>query len=274
MLHRIVERSTRGWTPRIRHPLLALSELIRAQSHPILVYQMSKVGSTSVCAALKGAGFRPLHVHYLGPMWEQVWEKYRNSPVTPPLHLSVERLLRPYLRWTSHRLKVVTLFRDPIDRHISSAFQTYDRDGFEVNEAGSTIDRLRDDILAGLGLDYCSEWFDRELRSVFKVDVLAAEFDKESGYSIVRGPRADILTLKLETLDRNWSTLAGFVGRPIEPNRMNVRSGQREAEIYREVRRRLRLPRRSVEKYYDHQWMRHFYTGQEIAALCQRWSEE
>lgn len=271
---RLVEEGMRRMPPRVRHPLLGLRRFVTALPRPVLVYQMSKVGSTSVSAALADAGIRALHVHFLGPMWERCREDYRRSPAPPPVHLTVERLLRQYLRWTSHRLKVVTLFRDPIGRHVSSAFQIHHRDGYDIEDSEAMIQRLRSELLEGHGITYCAEWFDLELPSVFDVDVLAHDFDRERGFSIVRGSTADVLTLKLETLDRNWSTLSDFVGRSIEPRRANRRTDLRGADIYEDVRRRLNLPRSAVEAYYDHPWMRHFYTREEIAAFCRRWSTE
>ena len=272
MPYRIVEWGALRWLYHALHPALAMGRVIAAQPRPILVYQMSKVGSTSVCAALRDAGLRPLHVHFLGPMWEECRKAYGESGAPPPIHLSVERLLRPYLRFTSHRLKVVTLTRDPIGRYVSSAFQTARRDGYDTEDVGGTVERLRGEILQGRGIDYCADWFDRELRAVFGVDVLAYDFDRQGGHSVVEGSRVDVLTLKLETLHDNWHTLSEFVRRPVESARTKQRLALKGADSYRKVRDQLSLPREAVEDYYDHPWMRHFYTEGEIVAFCDRWS--
>lgn len=62
----IVDRVTRRLPYQLRHPALGLVRFLEAQPRPILVFQMGKVGSKSVCAALRAEGLKPLHVHYLG----------------------------------------------------------------------------------------------------------------------------------------------------------------------------------------------------------------
>lgn len=261
-----------GLRRRVLHPVLATWRFLAAQPRPILVYQMSKVGSTSVCTALYSAGLRPLHVHFLGPIWAECRDAYRRSGTPLPLHIYVEGLLRPYLRLTSHHLKVVTLTRDPIAWHVSSAFQTARRDGYDVADVSGTVERLRAELLDGRGIDYCASWFDRELRTVFGVDVLTHEFDRRRGCSIVRGDRVTVLTLKIEALGRNWETLSQFVGRTLHPAKVKQRLEQSGAGSYREVGARLQLPVAALEQYYDHPWMRHFYTEAEVKSFCARWS--
>ena len=266
----VVDRLTRGWPYQIRHPALGLVRFLQAQPRPILVYQMGKVGSTSVCTALRNARLRPLHVHYLGETSRAARLQYEKSAARPPIHLYVEGMLHPYLKLTRHRLKVVTLVRDPIAREISGEFQTHELYGHDIKDVDARIAHIRDRLLAGKGLEYCASWFDDELLSVFGVDVPAHPFDREAGYSVVPGERVDVLTLRLE--DLNWQALSEFVGRPLEPVWQNLRADMEGANEYREVKARLQLPREALERYYDHPWIRTFYDERRVRGFIERWA--
>ena len=81
----------------LHHSLRAAYDLLRAQPRPLLVYQMGKVGSSSVCDALLAAGLRPLQVHVLGKKSAESRRRFAEQGLPLPYHKYVERLLRAYL---------------------------------------------------------------------------------------------------------------------------------------------------------------------------------
>lgn len=253
---------------RARH---AAFRVLRAR-HPLLVYQMGKVGSATVVAALEAAGLEPLHLHFLGRQAAAARRSYRDRGLPLPYHFHLERALGMRLRWTRERVRIVTLVRDPIARQISSAYQTRERDDYPTADAPGMRKRLEDELSAPDALDYCYRWFDDEIAEVFGVDVLAQPFDRHAGFSICRGERAEVLVLKLERLDALWPVLESFVGCEVAPARANVRSRQSGGETYVPVRDALRLPRARLAELYDHRWVRHFYREDEVAGFVERWS--
>lgn len=252
--------------------LKAARQVLQAQPRPILIYQMGKVGSTAVQRALYAEGLDPLHVHFLGRKAAIARANYRDRGTPLPDHFYVERILQAYLRLTRHRLKVITLFRDPIARFISGAYQVRVRDQYETDNVDAMVERLTLELSDSNPLDYCYTWFEDELREVFGVDPLAHRFDSREGFVQIAGPRADVLVLKLENLASLWPMIGAFVGKSVSPAQANIRSEQSSGETYDEVRTSLRLSRAQVEKLYDHPWMRHFYDEAEVAQLVERWS--
>jgi len=250
----------------------AASQVIRAQPRPILIYQMGKVGSTAVCQALNAEGLEPLHIHFLGRKAVIARANYRNRDSLLPSHFYVERILQVYLRVTRHRLKVITLVRDPIARFISSAYQTRNRDRYETDNVDTMVERLISELSDSKALDYCYTWFDDEIREVFGVDLLSHHFDQRKGFAEIAGPRVDVLVLKLENLASLWPEIGAFVGRSVSPAQANIRTGESSGKTYDAVRVSLHLRREQVEDLYDHPWMRHFYSEAEVAQFIERWS--
>ena len=93
-----------------------------------LVYSAHKTGTQSLIATLKHHGFKSLHCHRL-----------RNIGLEAG---SFKAYLDQYLQKNNQKLKVITIFRDPIERHISSFFQAYGSRPLrleEVNDPSETL---------------------------------------------------------------------------------------------------------------------------------------
>jgi hypothetical protein len=266
-----------------RNQLYAVKEFLRAWPRPILIYQMGKVGSTSVYQSLRAAGLCPLHVHRVNEKSRRDgFEFYSRHGVAPPIHLYVSRLLCPYLRYTSHRLKVVSLVRDPVERFVSRLYQKSDYLPHSVDYPDAVTDdaeRTRQNIRQQLGnpdaMEYTFSWFDREIKAVLDIDVMAEPFDKDRGFGFYEGSRADVLVLKLEHLsDLLPTVVSDFVGRELRVTEANVRRQAKRGEDYARVKSELSLPPMTLDRIYSHEWVRHFYTEDEIEIFQSRWGEE
>lgn len=259
----------------LRNQIYAVKEMVLAQPRPILVYQMAKVGSMSVYRALRAAGLRPLHVHSIV---DHITPDIRalHTSVGEPIgtYVLVGRLLSPYLRWTRHRIRVISLVRDPVARYVSKLYQMPDL--YEFVHAGA-VDVAR--IIAER-LEHTEEldeevftWFDREIKRRLAVDVMAKPFDRERGFGTYRGPRADVLVIKMEKLSELLPTVVSdFVGAPLRPVRANVGKEKAGGDDYMRVLAAIKLPDRVASRIYDDGWVRHFYTAQERSAFKAKWT--
>ena len=89
-------------------------------NNDVLVYQMGKVGSSSIKKTLVKAGFSVKHFHYAaGTSWDR-----RNRPKGI---FGVSRL-------RDFHGKIITLTRDPISRNISAFFQNLQAFGINVSD--------------------------------------------------------------------------------------------------------------------------------------------
>lgn len=254
--------------------LNAAVRFVRAQPSPILLYQMAKVGSTSVCRSLEEAGHHPLHVHCLTAKNQRAMALRYQHIKLKPTHYYVQRLVRPYLTWTPHRIQVISLVRDPIARYLGGLFQWPICRDIVADDVATMRGKIADRLSQSEVLRNGFSWFDQELKQTLGVDVFAEPFDRKNGYRMYRSPRADVLVLKLERLSELLPTIVSdFIGTPLRSVQANVGRQKRNGVRYAEMKQTLQLPASVCEAIYDHEQIRHFYAEAEIEAFTERWAE-
>ncbi len=213
-----------------------------------VVYQMGKVGSTTVSDSLEALADRPhvYHAHFLtseGIGWAE--DQYRpNYPRTRALpgHVIDSIVLRERLdAGATLGWRVVTLVRDPVARNLSSFFQTMYLDRPDVDVTDTS-----DAMVEGLHR--------RVLRP--------------------RGARPGLLVLKLERLRECGSdALARFLDRPEVPLLdANTGSEKDYGELYGRFADTVELPAEYLDRMYGSRLVTHFYDPDEIEAMRARWT--
>ena len=251
---------------------------------PILVYQMGKVGSSSVTRALGAAVVQPvLQVHILNQrnLTEGIRATRRSPEVFLPPHLIWSIGLARKLRSGVFPCKIITLTRDPVERLVSFLFENRIRKlpnltTYEGDQALSYVcDQIQQILAAENPHSDPSLWFDSELREVFGIDVFGMPYDFDTGWTVIEHPVHPVLVLRLEDLDRSLNpSLCRFLqtpGRAFEPTRTNVGSHKHYGTLLKEVKRNLRLPVDTLRRVYSTRYARHFY-GPDITSLMSRWS--
>jgi len=235
----------------------------------VLVYQTGKVGSMSIAAAARSAGYRRVfRTHRLVP------DNYRNDPWR---QRSVSALLhRRFLSGGAPPLRVISPVRDPVSRNISGFFQNLKR--YVDDPAHASVRELQHRFLERYPHDVGVRWFDREMRNALGIDVYAHTFDPAVGHATVREGRVDVLLFKIELPDETIAALlAGFLElESVALERVNEAAarGQRHKSTYDEFRRSLALPTKLVDSLYDSQFARHFYSADERRTGRARWTTE
>lgn len=254
---------------------------------PILIYQMGKVGSTTLYETLRAADLpNPIfHVHYLVAENIQRCEStYRRRGMgdTPrSLHLTVGRVLRWRIRFAHDvRWKIITGVRDPVRRAISRLFQavTWKRPELCRNgriQTGRVLDFLDRKIRPGsVPIQNAYTWFDRELKPTFGVDLYAHPFGRARGYQRVQKGNADLLVYRLEdmdcVLDEGLSRFLGADG--IEGKPANRAVEKKYSATYREVLNAFEVEEERCRRIYDDKYIDHFYGPAMKEAFVRRWS--
>lgn len=282
--------------------------LIIEKTHPpILIYQMGKVGSTSIDFTLRRCDLpNPIyHIHQLtanGIDWNI--RHYRDLLIknSPDIirddhtrvynHLYFKYVLRQYR--SSHALrqkieenrddipwKIITLVRDPIMREISDFFFSFHRHPGLVGKKGQGLNAHALRILPGELADrldnphsWVLTWFDEEFQKVFGIDVYAFPFDHESGYTIIESGNISLLIIQLESLSRCFTpAMSRFLDLPgLELINQNTARQKSYYDTYQYILQHLTLDPQLCRYVYQSKLAAHFYTPGQIRDFTQKWT--
>lgn len=269
------------------HFLLYLKSL--QNEEVLMVYQMGRVGSTTVTNSLEALGLdMPIyHVHHLRDdtisETEKIYKENFSQLRCIHSHLLHSQHLRRQLDrgLASKRWKVVTLVRDPIAKNISSFFLS----GIQLILNYSLEDKIKyaetDDIVKELIDLFLEEydhkvpltWFDLELKPVFGIDVFSSDFPKAKGYKVYKSENVDVLLLKLEDLDKvAREAFKEFLD--VEDFNLVTTNGADEKAyyaIYKQFLDAIDLPDSYINKMYESKYVQHFYSEAEIKQFKAKW---
>lgn len=158
----------------------------RLKKELILVYQIGKVGSSSIFNSLKELDLPNqdiFQVHIIESaevsLNNQLKKGFKASKTLQD-GVKVKKLLREN---NYQKIKVIVGVREPISRWISDVFQNIDvryaflKNAYEQIDLEKTINYIK----STLEDEPFNTWFDSELKSTFGVDVFQYNFDKDKG---------------------------------------------------------------------------------------------
>ena len=232
--------------------------------NPILVYQFGKVGSTSVTTGLTKLGIPVVQSHALayesGFMNQEMLEMYR---------FFQERIAQ------KDEVKIISLVREPIKRDFSFVFEHLDHkylnifDELTGNFVDDIVGIIENKIITDVeqihrlnAVDYhfkyklrglngnIFDWFNNELKQVFNIDVLNADFDKKKGCGVYKTENKSLLLLKTEQLSQNEHIIADFIKNSDFRLINNNRSIDKAYHFtYKNVYNSAKMPMRYLNKY-------------------------
>ncbi len=246
-----------------------------ALSSPIIIYQMGKVGSSSIYASLKNLGLSvPIyHLHFLSQKSIQdVRDYYLGLPHVPvPAHVESSKKLQTEISLSNGKVrwKVITLVRDPVARDISDLFQNMDRELPHVKKISqeAALNDLSCNILNTFqnfneSSDYACTWFDKEIKEVFNFDIYSVDFNKSVGYQIYEAEHADILVLKLEKLKKchkkAFKEFLDIENFPLLD--ANLGNEKKYHSLYTSLLETINIPASDLKKIYSSRYSKYFTT--------------
>ena len=252
-------------------------------SNPIIVYQMGKVGSTSIYHALLNLDLDvPVyHSHRLSNLEAiERWTRQDKDGARSLEKLAEEfRLREIFFRHPNWRWFVVSGVREPVTHAISIFFfnhaeyfaaqnTAYVRGEISLEQAAARFFEK----LPARGND----WFSYQLEPVFGVDVYAKPFPHARGYEIYESRRARALVLRFEDLKHQFKpALQELLGiEQVELPHTNLSESQGYGELYRDFVRQAKLPREWVDEMLSKKFAQHFYTQRELEASRARWVQQ
>ena len=278
-----------------------------SRADPILIYQMGKVGSSSIRNSL----FRNqdprtrlvLMSHEYFPIRNRDLDRIAIEPEYRDMlaretahdqHVYDQFPLRKRLGWrfrekfyaeriykswvcSQRLLRVITLVREPIANNISMFFQIINQylgADREVSDYG--IDELIDVFLENYMHSRPLTWLDAEIKTNFSIDVYQHSFPTDRGYTVISRGRVSLLILRCELDDRvKAQAIADFLDLDkFDIVRSNVASEKDYASQYAEFRQRIKIPPALLDQMYNSKFARHFYSSEEREKFHAHWSGE
>jgi len=256
---------------------------------PIYVYQMGRVGSTSVRLSLQRtyeacSGTVPiLHGHYLNRFEELETRVKRDLQDTSSFMKDLRKVEIAFREAEqemtgSQKVKLISLVRDPVARNVSAFFFALSEflPGWEQRTADEslTIDDIQQIFVNrrayALSAFY---WFEEQMEPVFNIDVYSSTFPKEKGYKIYSSAKADLLLLRLESLEYcAKEAFSAFLGIPnFQLIKVNRGIDRKAGGLYRLFRKKP-LPHEYLEWSYSFRLARHFFSESEIKSFMSKWT--
>ena len=242
---------------------------------PLFVLQMGKVGSTSLAEALmRTRKYDVFQIHLLNQdAIHQAMQAHEDRRFYPPRHFLVSKFVLRHILPCCGRPKIITLVRDPVARNISAYFQNLDlHNPYRSSEQPDTS-ALIDDFFKTNFHNFPIEYFDREIKSQFDVDVYRYRFPYEDGYQIIATPEAEILIMQFETDEqKKKAAICNFLDIPsIMIPKLNRSEDKYYREQYKKVLNEIVIPESYLDQMYESIYMKHFYGPQQILAFTKRW---
>lgn len=253
----------------------------------ILVYQMGKVGSSTVYNSLRDMGLPNSihHVHFLSVDLLKYRKAHERAGIFPaPYHMFMGEALRKNIgKRRGFPVKIISMVRDPIALVVSALFEnTHLYKELSVPDDREIDPHIAINLLENFFNDpdnfsYVYEWFDKELKEVFDIDVFATPFPIDTGYAYYTKNNVSALVIRTENLSINGAVaIANFLNlkKPLDLQPRNVRSaGGGKAEAYQKVLSKLCINQELCRKIYASRFVRHFYTDEMIDEFIVKWTK-
>ena len=171
-------------------------------------------------------------------------------------------------------IRVVSMFRDPVARNISSYFQHLD-EIWGVRRAHLAIPTA--ELIRGFfevfEHDEPLDWFDTEIRDIHGIDVFDHPFDPEVRHTTIESDRCSLLLMRVDLPDAaKQSALSEFLEKPVpEIPRANTAADKSYSDAYRAFKESLEVPESYLDRLYDSRLVEHFLSPAERAALRAHW---
>lgn len=223
-----------------------------ARSDSVLLYQMSKTGSRSLRESLLAVNIPTARTHRMRAGYLPLLKRKK-------------------------KLRMITLVREPLGRHVSHYFHNFHHHvGMEFRHSNHSVNELGKIFLNDPQFQQPPIWFDEHIKAEFGLDIFIFPFPKDRGYTIIKQDHIELLVLKLELDDAvKVEAISQFLGiRPFPMLRSNVAKTKGYAQTYQSFRKTFPFPKTTLDTMYNSRYAHHFYTEQEITNFRRKWLED
>ncbi len=255
-----------------------IKKTINKIQNNILIYQMGKVGSVTLCKSIEKLNisyetYHTIHKHIKFNNFKKYKALnivHKNSPYLK-FSRNFKNSIKIKLFKRAEKAKIITIVREPISRNIAFYFEDFYIPLLEKNLFGDFwvldeslnyfISDFKDNFNHTVGIN----WFDEELKRHIGVDVYDYEFDKKQGYTVIEKDKLNIMVIQLEKLNSLEKEIGEFIGnKDFVLENANVSGNKWYKPVYKEFKENIEFSKKYVDDLYNSKFMKHFYSDEDI----------
>lgn len=232
------------------------------------MYQMGKVGSSAIEAAIPGSV--QIHDFYFTPPCYV----HRSLAYPAPWRYAAHRcslvMRRALVKAKREEKKIITLVRNPLERNISMFFQSLPywlieyQTGIVSGRVGvgarvEGVDFLHDCFERIFPHSYPAEWFDKEMKRLTGIDIFDEEYDRSIGTCRVSCGGWDLLLIEMSKLTDSTDVISDFLGRKVEIVSTNRGEEKWYMDAYSAFKHTYKPSAAVSSAVYETKYFEHFY---------------
>jgi hypothetical protein len=238
---------------------------------------MAKVGSSSVFKSLKkGSAIPVFHIHSLDEEEVLKGERLCFERGTYPGRRSPAFLIKKKIIAKQRPYKVISLFRNPIDRNISAFFDAFELYmGIAAENYNGNLSLLEKNLHKKINQSYSLDLYEKQFMNGTEINVYNTAFDKVQGYTKQRYGGIDLLLMNSDLGDRLKEVqIAEFCEIPnFKLMNTNITIQGSAAGLYTAFREYIRFSETYLSSQLNSKYFDHFFSDEDKERLFRKWSK-
>lgn len=236
----------------------------------VIVYQMGKVGSTSLEVSIPNS----LHVHSLYS------QKICPVPVLlkkcrfcEKIKLKITNFIKRVAIRKRSKIKIITLIRDPYERDLSHYFQdlyywiTLYVFQYKIDDRFDGALLVENAFIESYNFDYGKEWFEKELFNLCGINFNDIDTLDDFGHYRLEKENFDILFIDSVKINESSKIISEFIGKEIIIKNQNNSGDKWYSDMYKDFKETYSPPENLIDKLYSYQWVKSFYREEKIKKM-------
>lgn len=119
----------------------------------------------------------------------------------------------------------------------------------------------------------CEEFFDKQLKKHFDIDVYDYPFDKEKGYIIIRKDNINVMIYQMEKMNGLGKEFSDFLGCGDEYTLQKHNDADHKwyHDSYKKAQKEIKFDREYFLRCYEGKYMKHFYSDEDRERFKLKW---